>query len=186
MIHFDRRTFLATGAAGAAVVAGTVPALAQSERGAPALRALLDTIFADDLLASPEDATGYGLDKDRYAALRSQLDPRGAEARARNLERNRRWLAGRDAVDGSSLEPAGQGQLNVARYMIEQRVLGPERFGIDGAQQPYPISQRRGAYFSMPNFLDSQHPVETRDDAEAYLMRLVGFAGALDQDTAEQ
>ena len=67
MIRFDRRTFLATGAATAAFAAGTVPAFAQSERGPTALRALLDTIFADDLLASPQDATGYGLDKGRYA-----------------------------------------------------------------------------------------------------------------------
>ncbi|MCA1662054.1 MAG: DUF885 family protein [Novosphingobium sp.] len=186
MIRFDRRRFLASGAAGAAFAAGTVPALAQSERGSAALRALLDTIFADDLIANPQDATGYGLDKGRYASLRSQLDRRGAAARVENLARNRAWLARLDRFDQGSLDPAGLQQLRVARYMIEQRVLGPERFGIDDAQRPYPISQRNGAYFSIPNFLDSQHPIENRSDAEAYLVRLVGFAGALDQDTAEQ
>ena len=185
----DRRNFLsATATASASLAVLPAVALAQSppERGAAALRALLDTIFYDDLVASPQDATGYALDNGRYASLRSQLDPRGAAARAANLARDKRWLARLDRFDVASLDPAAKRQWEIARYMIEDRVLPRERFGISSAQRPYQITQRNGAYFSIPDFLDSQHPIEDRADAQAYLVRLVGFAGALDQDTADQ
>ena len=159
---------------------------APAVRGDAALRGLLDAIFADDLIANPEDATGYGLDKGANAALRSQLDPRGDKARRANLKRNQRWLARLKAVDASSLSEAGRRQREVAEYMIASRVAAPSRFDIGSAQRPYPIFQQGGAYFSIPNFLESQHPVETAADAEAYLSRLSAFATALDQDTAEQ
>ena len=184
----DRRQFIASSSA----LALAVPSLSQVALAAPkvrgdaALRALLDAIFADDLVASPQDATGYGLDKDRLAVLRSRLDPRGANARKANLARNRRWLSRLKAVDAASLSAAARQQRAVAEYMIEQRTLGPARFAIGDAQRPYPISQRNGAYFEIPNFLDSQHPIETGGDAEAYLARLSAFAPALDQDTADQ
>lgn len=47
------------------------------------------------------------------------------------------------------------------------------------------IDQQRGAYFAVPDFLDSQHPVETTADAEAYLARLARFPVVLDDQTAE-
>ena len=34
----------------------------------------------------------------------------------------------------------------------------------------------------MPDFLDSQHSIATKDDADAYLARLAGYAGAMDQE----
>jgi uncharacterized protein (DUF885 family) len=40
-----------------------------------------------------------------------------------------------------------------------------------------------GPYQSVPDFLDSQHPVRTRDDAEAYLARLAAFPAAIDAST---
>ena len=36
----------------------------------------------------------------------------------------------------------------------------------------------------MPDFLDSQHSIETKADADAYLSRLEAFAVALDQEAA--
>ena len=48
---------------------------------------------------------------------------------------------------------------------------------------PYVISQLTGAYQQVPDFLNSQHSLETTDDGEAYLQRLGGFATALDQET---
>ncbi len=45
------------------------------------------------------------------------------------------------------------------------------------------VSQLTGAYQSVPDFLDSQHPVKTRTDADAYLSRLRAFATALDQES---
>lgn len=184
----DRRNFIAgTGALALAApsLSSTVLA-APTVRGDTALRALLDAIFADDLIASPEEATGYALDKDGNARLRSLLDPRGAKARQAELKRNQRWLARLKAVNVPSLSEAGRRQREVAEYMVAARVAAPAKFDIGSVQRPYPIFQQGGAYFSIPNFLESQHPVETAADAEAYLARLSAFAVALDQDTAEQ
>ena len=184
----DRRQFI-TGSSALALAAPSFPATvlaAPKLRGDPALRGLLDAVFADDLLASPEDATGYGLDKGDRARQRSLLDLRGDKARNANLQRNKRWLAKLKAVDAPSLSDAGRRQREVAEHMIEARVAAPARFDIGSAIRPYPVFQQGGAYFSVPNFLESQHPVETAADAEAYLSRLSAFAGALDEDTAEQ
>ena len=184
----DRRQFIA-GSGALALAAPSFPAqvlAAPAMRGDRALRGLLDAVFADDLLANPEDATGYGLDKGANARLRSLLDPRGDKARRTNLKRNQRWLAKLKAVDAPSLSEAGRRQRDVAEHLIEARVAAPARFDIGSAMRPYPVFQQGGAYFSIPNFLESQHPVETAADAEAYLSRLSAFAVALDQDTAEQ
>jgi uncharacterized protein (DUF885 family) len=54
------------------------------------------------------------------------------------------------------------------------------------AGAPYVLNQMGGsAYHDIPDFLDSQHGIETKDDAEAYLSRLAAFPKALDQDGEE-
>ncbi len=45
---------------------------------------------------------------------------------------------------------------------------------------PYVLSQLTGSYQSVPDFLDSQHKVDTRADAEAYISRLEAFARNVD------
>ena len=44
------------------------------------------------------------------------------------------------------------------------------------------LSQITGAYQQAPDFLDSQHGIEVKDDADAYLARLAGFATVLDEE----
>jgi uncharacterized protein (DUF885 family) len=64
--------------------------------------------------------------------------------------------------------------------------MAPTKFGLDSVQGPYLISQQDGAYFSIPDFLNSAHPIETAADAEAYLSRLAEFPQILDFETEEQ
>ena len=45
---------------------------------------------------------------------------------------------------------------------------------------PYVVIQNVGAYLDLPRFLDSDHPIETAQDAEAYLARLQSYAKQLD------
>ena len=40
---------------------------------------------------------------------------------------------------------------------------------------PYVVIQNVGAYLDVPKFLDSDHPVKTSADAEAYLARLAAY-----------
>lgn len=69
--------------------------------------------------------------------------------------------------------------------MLAQR-LAPGPFGLASFEQPYRLSQQNGAYFSIPDFLDTDHPIESAADAEAYLARLAEFPAALDAESETQ
>jgi uncharacterized protein (DUF885 family) len=185
----DRRQFLATGSA-AAVALATEPVLAavagRGQGGDAALNTTLDAAFADGIAHSPEYATGLGLDTGKLAALRGQLSPATAAERYADLARNQRWLGKIRAIPAQGLSDAGKRHQALATYMIESRTAAAAQFDLDSVQRPYRLFQQGGAYFEIPDFLNSQHPIGTAADAEAYLSRLAAFAGVLDQDTAEQ
>ena len=178
-----RRDFIAgTGAASLALAAPLRAATAP----ASSLRATLDAIAADDIAHDPEDATGTGLDKGKLAGLRYRLQSRTLAERNANLARNQHWLAVLSRFDANRLTAQERRELTLAKYLVEQRVIAPRDFALDSVQRPYRLFQQGGAYFSVPDFLNSQHPIENKADAEAYLSRLDGFATVLDQDTAVQ
>ncbi len=183
----DRRQFMASGSAAAlALAAEPVLAKGKSMGGDARLNAVLDAVFQDGIARSPEAATSLGLDKGKLAHLRGQLSPATAAERQADLARDRRWRARVEAVNPAGLTAAGKRNRALALYMMDQRITAPARFELDSVQRPYRIFQQGGAYFRVPDFLNSQHPVTTVDDAEAYLSRLSAFAGRLDEDTAEQ
>jgi uncharacterized protein (DUF885 family) len=55
-------------------------------------------------------------------------------------------------------------------------------YGRIGAGAPYALSQLTGAYVTIPDFLDGEHRVASKTDADAYLSRLAAFATAMDQE----
>jgi uncharacterized protein (DUF885 family) len=55
-------------------------------------------------------------------------------------------------------------------------------YGSGGARSPYVLSQLGGAYQSVPDFLDTQHRIDTGADADAYLSRMNDFATVMDQE----
>ncbi len=81
---------------------------------------------------------------------------------------------------------AGQDQTNydVVMYGLQTADEANRRFsyGAVPAGQPYVLSQLTGNYCNGPSFLDTQHTIETKADAEAYLARLEGLAKSLDQE----
>ena len=187
MTEFDRRRFLAT-SAGAALVAAT-PALAQTGGEDARLRTKLDAMFETLVDDSPRFATSLGLDKGKRAALKSQLDDNSNAAKARRLERSRGWVADLKAIDRAELSASSKVDLDVVLYQQENAVRNGDKYkfgDVGGNFSPYVISQQRGAYANVPDFLDSQHKVVDAADAEAYLARLHAFAGAMDEDLVRQ
>jgi uncharacterized protein (DUF885 family) len=185
----DRRTFIAS--SGAAALASTLlsgPVLAQPRAGSgdAALNALFERIFQQNVQHSPEQATSLGLDKGENAALKGRLAPRTLAERARQLAQTKAALAELAGVDRSTLSPAAKLNLEVVTYSLTNQTTAPQRFGLDSAIRPYRIFQQGGAYFSVPDFLNTAHTISSREDAEAYLSRLEAFAVALDQDSAMQ
>ena len=189
----DRREFLSTsGAAAVALpfltgfdaVAAAQPAAAP---GDAALNRLFDAIFNEQVRTAPTFATALGLDKGELAYLKSKLDTRPyQQARAEDLARNRKFLAQLNAVDPTALSPAARLNREIVIYDIGTNITAPEQFDLDSVQSPYLISQQDGAYFSIPDFLNSSHTIDNAADAEAYLARLAQFATILDNESAEQ
>lgn len=183
----DRRTFLATsGLAVAGAAFAPAELFAQTGGGDAALNALFDRIFQERVRTSPELATSLGLDKGPLAALKSQLSPATAAEREAELARVRQALAQLDALNRAELSPFAQLNLDVVKYSLTNMTIAPARYGIDSVVRPYPIFQQGGAYFSVPDFLNTAHTIRTAEDAEAYLSRLEAFARVLDEETAEQ
>jgi uncharacterized protein (DUF885 family) len=56
-------------------------------------------------------------------------------------------------------------------------------YGTFSWPEPYSVHQLGGTYRSIPDFLHNQHTIETREDAEAYVARVVAFARELDSET---
>lgn len=182
----SRRQFLAaTGTATLGLALSPSLALAQAGAGDAALYRLMDTIARGDLMLSPESMTAAGLDTGAWAAMRGRLDGYGEAAELARRGQDRQSLAALQAFDAAGLSEIAGVRLRVATDMVAKRLV-PERFDLLSVGSPYRVSQRNGVYFSIPDFLDSQHPVANADDAEAYLSRLARFAHALDDEAAMQ
>lgn len=184
----DRRQFIAASATALALVpVERLTAQATTATAMPGdatLTAAFDAILAESVRESPEFATQLGFDKGANADLRGKLDDNSPAARARGLARAKAAAARLRAIAPETLSPQKRVDREVVLYSLDQQTVGPERFGIDTPIRPYRITQQAGVYFSLPDFLDSTHPVKTRADAEAYLSRLGQMGRALENDTA--
>ncbi|MEO6255601.1 MAG: DUF885 family protein [Sphingomicrobium sp.] len=155
--------------------------------GDTALNQLFEAIFQEQVRTSPLSATFLGLDKGELASLKSRLDTRpDQQARVEETARTNKFIGWLEAVPEAGLSPAAQLNREVVLWDLKTGNIGPERFDISNPQSPYVISQQDGAYFSIPDALDSAHTIETAADAEAYLSRLSQFATVLDNETTEQ
>jgi uncharacterized protein (DUF885 family) len=183
----DRRAFLA-GLGGAALSPFAGGASAQTTLSAAterdrALDALLSAWFEADLIGYPEQATNLGIDVGERAQLRHRLSDASIatafDTARQAVERYRELRSfGRDG-----LSAAGQLNYDVAEFRWSIRAEGARfRYG-RGVGYPYVVSQLGGNYYWSPDFIENQHPVTTRDDAEAYIARLDDLARVLGEET---
>ena len=176
-----RRHFLA-----ASTAAVLTPTLGHAQGSEDArLRAHLDAMFETIVDDSPEFATSLGMDKDHRAGMKAQLDDNSLAAKARRLERTRKWVKELRAIDRSKLSQGSKIDYDTVLYVQERAVYSGDRykFGDVGRNySPFVVSQRTGSYQDIPDFLDSQHKVASAADAEANLSRISAFARQMDQD----
>jgi uncharacterized protein (DUF885 family) len=187
----DRRAVLLSGAATAAFAAAGdafAKPMAQAASASPEgakLNAMFDSFMAEVLDRTPEFVTGLGLDKDKRAYQKAMLGNRSQDevetfkrinvsqlARLRTI--NRQALTGMDAID-----------YDVILYGMSQQAETDKAFhyGAIGTGAPYVVSQLTGSYLGTPDFLDSQHAIANKTDADDYLARLTAFGTAIDQDS---
>ena len=148
-------------------------------------KSLLDSI-SDNLLAlSPETATSLGVDTGAKASLRAQLTDRSAAGQAKIADTLKADIARIRAADTSQLSYGTRTSLAVVESAYDVALAGFALPYGDVAvggwrNTPYVVIQNVGAYLDIPRFLDSDHPVRTKEDAEAYLSRLSEYSFILD------
>ena len=147
------------------------------------LKAVFDRIMDQQLDRSPEFATSLGLDVGARAGEKAKLDDRSIAAWEGDKARTAEQLAALKGVDRAALALQDQVNLDSVVYTTALQDQLDRQFPYIGG--PYVLSQLTGAYQSVPDFLDSQHSIATRQDAEDYLSRLDAFAVAMDQEDAE-
>src|SRR3954447_21508486 len=167
--------------AGCARQGGATP---PASNDADALK-LLDEIAENLLRLQPEGATSLGIDTGTRAALRSQLADRSAAGQQRLATQLRTDLERVKAFDTAGLSPAMRTSVEVVRSAyataLEGFALPYGDITVGGWRNtPYVVIQNVGAYLDVPRFLDSEHRIDTADDADAYLARLQSYPKQLD------
>jgi len=176
----DRRLFLAASAS--LLTAGAVKAAPTADT-TQIYGAILDSV----LIHSPETATGLGLDVGARAELKHRLDDRSADNRLGYFQAIvdvAPALAGARSHGGPRDEIFRATLLWLAASTRPLTYFPYGAMSVDTYPVPYVVSQVEGAYQVLPDFLDTEHGIATRDDAEAYLDRLAAFGPAMDQQTA--
>lgn len=186
----DRRRFLAgTSSAALALAitsrsAGAQPA--SSTDDAARLKALLTRIFDEQMKEQPQFMTSLGLDHGAGAWAKSKLDGQSSAQMARVTQLRQRWLAQLERIDRKRLSGMDANNYDTVRYQLDLSIDGAKRFkyGRPGFPLPYVLSQLTGVYQTVPDFLDTQHTIANKADAEAYLARLQEFAVAMNDEVA--
>jgi len=179
----DRRRLMLS-SAGLGLVAA-LPVLAQTSGLSPAdarLDAMLTRWFDENVDLSPEYATNLGLDRGERAALSGQLRQAGvADAEADRARARARWAEIR-SVPEDDLSDQARVSLAVYRFTAEGAARAAD-IPYGSGVSPYIVTQRSGAYFSVPDFMANQHRLETEADAAGFISRLSAFARLLDQES---
>ncbi|HEX2593548.1 MAG TPA: DUF885 family protein [Rhizomicrobium sp.] len=177
---------LKTSAASAAALALTPTAFAANAPagGSEALNKLFDTFMDENIDASPIFATSLGVDVGPRAHERSEVDDASLAGIQKNKDLNASQLQRLSAFDRNSVSGEDQVTYDVVMYGLKTGDDFNKRYNFSngGAGLPYAISQMGGLYNQAPSFMDNQHPIETKEDAEAYLSRLDQLGRALDQE----
>jgi len=182
-----RQTVAALVASAALPLASSCAQMLATTRGATDAQAsaLLDSIGENLLRLSPESATSLGIDKGPRAALRSRLGDRSTLGQRRLAVQLQNDLQRAQAIDVSGLSHSVRTSVEVVRSAyataLEGFALPYGDVAVGGWRNtPYVVIQNVGAYLDVPRFLDSEHPIDTAADAQAYLARLESYPRQLD------
>ena len=135
----------------------------------------------------PEAATQLGVSEDVVPGTLHRMMDRslaGNTARVNDIEESLDRL---EAIDAAALSPDRRRSHAVLTILFEG-MLAPSRVADFGTTAgawtmwylPYPIVQNSGPTVDIPNFMNSQQPVASAADAEAWLARLATVGDALD------
>jgi len=182
-----RRHVLLAGASLGVAALGASPLAALAAEGEGVtdtrLAKLLDAFVVEMLADAPQTASSIGKDKGPRAELKRRLDDLSTGGRTKQIaayaDRAKRLRA---------IPRAGLSGRDLTTY---DTVLYAQDVGAEGGRfaygkdyaNPYVVSQQDGTVVNTGEFLNAQHLIDTKDDAEAYLARLEQYGVALDQES---
>ncbi|MBI1188634.1 MAG: DUF885 family protein [Alphaproteobacteria bacterium] len=169
-IALNRRAFLATGAAAAALAAGGTATAQPGD--AAALTAFLDAAFDRRLAQTPELATQLG-DRRGY----DRWNDESVEQEDRELAE----LTAAVAEMRARFDPATLGAQDALSFRLFEKQLERETARVPWRHHAYRFDQMNGAQSDLPAFLINAHQVTSVSDAEAYVSRLQRFGEKMDQ-----
>jgi uncharacterized protein (DUF885 family) len=183
----DRRQVLLGAGATAALAALPISARAAGSADSKA-EALLSRIAETQLADGPEGATSLGLDKGKRSRLKHRLTNRSPEGQQRIVAHLKQGLADIARLDTNGLSHSVRVDVDVVKTAYENGLAGfafPYGDVAVGGwrNSPYVVCQNVGAFLDIPQMLDTDHTVETPDDASAYVDRLESYADQLDGET---
>ena len=196
---FDRRHLLSSAAALTAFGTSEVFAKTKAKSSKPAtktnapksdaaeaakLTTAFDQSFEGLLDLSPSLCTALGVDTGKRAMQKSKLDHVSPTDQARYVTFLKGGIAALGAIDRSKLQGMDRINYDTVLWDANNSYKGATSFDLRAsAGAPYVLSQLTGSYQSTPDFIDSQHSISTKDDAEAYLSRLNEFAAILGEES---
>jgi len=187
----NRREFIAGTGAALAALSG-LSACAKREPLPKSVENPLPGIAEEILADYPENATGLGIDTGARAALKAKLSDRSAAGQEAIAKRVAERLERLKSVDANALDEGAKIDLDVVRTAHETAAEGfTFPYGdvalLNGnysyRNAPYVVAQNTSAFLEIPSFLEEQHTVSTKEDADAYLARLSAYAGQIDGET---
>ncbi|MDE2487438.1 MAG: DUF885 family protein [Alphaproteobacteria bacterium] len=148
------------------------------------LSALFDQFFQEALKESPELATSLGLDTGARAPMKSELHQASLADLAHRKQLTADQLARMTRIDRKALSGMPAVNYDAVYYDLATTDAANRQFnyGGEGAGSPYVVSQITGSYQDVPDFLATQHTIETAADCDAYVARLHQFGRLMDQE----
>ncbi|MDP3854841.1 DUF885 family protein [Phenylobacterium sp.] len=183
-MHSRRELLSGVAALGLAAAAPRLASAAAPTGEAAKMYAMFDKAMAEAFRRSPELPTALGIDKGTLAWTKSELSDFSLTALAENKANNTKQLKELRAIDRSQLSGMDAVNYDTVEFTLAVSEDGNSQFkyGGQGAGAPYVLSQLTGSYQQMPDFLDNQHVIEGKSDADAYMARMEAFGRLLDQE----
>ena len=182
------------GLAGCGEKAATPDATSSAPKGAEAAQVdpsaefleMADRHAALILQESPEFATSLGVSEEVAGqGYNARLGAYGFASNQRARELNEEFLQELRSYDRSALSGKARVTYDVLKTAYE---LGARRNEFDfgggspwGAGPPYPVTQLSGPHLFLPRLLQTQHPIDSAENVEAYLARMGEIGRVFDE-----
>ncbi len=163
---------------------------------AEALQEMAARHAQETLAVSPELATSLGVSEDLAGeGYLARLGDYGFAAGQRAREMNERFLQELRSIDKSGLSGDALVTYEIL-YDAYRTAARRNQFGFGGAAEfgsaspnsgagwaatPFMVTQLTGPHLYLPRMMQTQHPIKTRGDVEAYLARLEAMGRVFDE-----